>query len=330
MNKICKNYQHYLYFSYESVTGDCLSCKCNQLSNDHEFKQYLRMNVQGAKCPNRFCEVTMGRGWVGSHHGGARMTCGDCSGNYNFHPGLSNDGNAVFNHVTSGRSNITQNDKNILAEKIKMYEQKRCEEEEQRRKDDIQRKENQIRIAVRQAEIDYANDKSRENANLIKYNNQLSEFTKFVNNLINNPDSIMTGIKETPMKGYLICKSCPLYHQYGCHEGLYYRGVYGSVRPKPKNEYICCCKIVHKNINTLTKFVRNDIKKMCSQELPYNKSELYQLLVNNCLDRYHRVSDSEKIERHKSFFIKNGYRFGEDDIVLIIYDKGRYGLIEIN
>jgi hypothetical protein len=328
MYNICKGNQHYLYFSYESSTGDCLSCKCIQLSNDHEFKQYLRRNVPGAKCPNRFCEVTMGTGWVGSHHGGSRMTCGDCSGNYNFHPGLSNDGYKAFNDVNSGCFNITQSDRNKLAEKIRMDEQKRREEEEQRRKDDIERKQNQIRIAIRQAEIDYAHDQSRENANLIKYNNQRSEFARFVNNLINNPDSIMAGIKQTPIKGYLVYRSSG-----ASNGGIYYRGVYGTVHPSPRTEYICCCKTIHKNINTLTKFVRNDIKNMCSRGLPYTKSGLYELLINNAGSPYSYSDDANKrIEWNKLFFIKNGYIFGIDEIMLLIYDKDndRYGMIHIN
>uniref|UniRef100_A0A6C0E9J5 Uncharacterized protein n=1 Tax=viral metagenome TaxID=1070528 RepID=A0A6C0E9J5_9ZZZZ len=319
MYNICKNYQHYLYFSYESSTGDCLSCKYIQSSNDHEFKQYLRRNVPGAKCPNSLCEVTMGRGWIGSHHGGPRMTCGDCSGNYNFHPGLSHDGYKAFNDVKSGCFNITQSDRNKLAEKIRMDEQKRREEEEQRRKDDIERKQNQIRSAMRQAEIDNARAQLRENENLIKYDNQRSEFTKFVNNLINNPDSIMAGIKETPMKGYII-------HRY---DGIY-DGKYGIVHPAPrvKTKYVCCFKTVDKNINaSSTKFVLNDIKKMCAIGLPYDKSNLHKLLIGDETNSY---LGKKKLEYQKIFFKHNGHLSGEADIMLLIYDKDRYGLIEIN
>lgn len=80
--------------SYATITGTV-----KMLS-----KQYLINNVAGCRCVDYHCTVTMGCGWIGSHHGGARMTCGKCSRTGPFHPGMSDEGFDLFNRVIRSAS----------------------------------------------------------------------------------------------------------------------------------------------------------------------------------------------------------------------------------
>lgn len=312
MKNICRNYAHYLCFEYERTTNICLSCVYNNLGkSEYEFKKYIIQNIKGAKCPNSLCEVTMGAGWIGSHHGGPRMKCGSCSSYNHYHPGMSDSGYEIFNYILCGKSNISAQDKAEISERLakENEEMERIQIQQKNRKEAIERdRQRDKRIQQEEQRI------SDEAKYLKQYNEQMKRIKDTFDHVVKYPDDIMRNVTR---KGHLIQGYVFHFVNNACFDATY-----EQITLREIHEYVCCFKIKHKSQKVLHELFMHYIKRRLGN-LEYTKDTLAQSFCD--MPRWHIKSN----ELYKNCFLKNGYVPGLIEKKLLLYRDGKFGLIDI-
>jgi hypothetical protein len=254
----------------------------------------------------------MGCGWIGSHHGGARMTCGDCSSSYNFHPGLSNDGHKIFEHVRMRKSNISFEDKQKNANSIKKIkeENEKMREKEQllkKQREDYAMAESQKVWCAQSKQMEYERE-SKYSQKLKSYNESIRQIDDICNKVTKNPDCIMNGIGKELVTGYVF-----EFDRNNCISVAY-----RSVFLKPIIVYTLCCGTRVTKQKYLHKFLKKDIKdKLKSSNLP----TLYtrQMFID-------KIYSSTRDDEYKTKYVNYG---SSGDIIknLLVYKDGRYGFV---
>jgi hypothetical protein len=231
---ICSRNLHRLATNTEQRTGICLTCTCNSMS-ESEFKSYLIKNVNGAKCPDSFCSVSMGCGWIGSHHGGARMTCGKCSHGSHFHPGLSDSGYELFNYIRNQQANISVNERQaLLANESKKRENTAKERQEQEERT----RQYKADYYIRQSEYCKAQSdaqRTKEQQNLDDHDKHIKDLINVIDQINKSKDKIMSDIMEHN-KGYILRYSQRMFTY---NTSIYCVDIVYTNIPKLKSKYCC-------------------------------------------------------------------------------------------
>jgi hypothetical protein len=226
---ICSAKEHRMIYQYEIDSGICLTCTCNRIGIN-DFREYIIKYVGNAKCQDYHCSVTMGCGWIGSHHGGARMTCGKCSGN-SFHPGLSDYGFKLFNYISNQNARITVNERQAL---LASEEQKRKKEAKERQ----EQEENTRKYTPKPQEyyrIESENKHKKEQQNLDNHNKHIKDLINLIDKINKSKQQIMTDIKKHN-KGYII-RNCQINSKYNSR--IYCSDIVYTTIPKLKSKYCC-------------------------------------------------------------------------------------------
>jgi len=311
MAKICSNLLHYLYCTYETP-DKCLSC-AYKLYGEKGLIDYLIKYVGGASdcvsnggCPNPFCQETLGGAWVGSHHGGAKMQCGDCINRPKYRRELSDDGYRVLKYIMSGKTNISDEKKQELIAQREMHEEQLRKERDEAKARDEEYRIRMLNIKI-DADIRAANEQrekkiERDRQKLAVYESNKKDFSKRFSDLLAKRDGIMSGIiqSKTDMVGYVI-KSHTDGTNYWCSLDLV-----PGFKLRETIRLFCCFPIKYTNQTKLHKLFRKKIMSNLSSICRYESGPIYEIFTRD-----------EFVKDHIGC------------IELLIYFNGRYGFINI-
>jgi hypothetical protein len=222
--------------------------------SESEFKSYLIKNVNGAKCPDSFCSVSMGCGWIGSHHGGARMTCGKCSHGSHFHPGLSDSGYELFNYIRNQQANISVNERQALlayeSEKRRNEDKKRQEQEERYNKfnNDYYLRYNENLKAEHDEKC------RKEQRNLDDYNKHIKDLINVIEQINKSKDKIMSNIMEHN-RGYILrYNRCCFWD----HTSIFCVDIVYTTIPQLKSKFCCFTRSQESILKSYSKSTKCD------------------------------------------------------------------------
>jgi hypothetical protein len=291
----CSQLKHRLRGAHEIRTGECYGCHFDRYGAD-SLKQFLIKNVAGCKCPDYHCSVTMGCGWIGSHHGGSRMTCGKCSSNGNYHPGMSDAGFETFNYVINHRSNITSEERSML---IAQQEQERLQKEQQERAITLAAKEYKLNQILKHREHETI-QRQEEHDRQEKYKQEAKlNIIRFTSEIKQSNDNIMKNINSG--HGYV----------FYFRGGELYNIQYQFIQLKPVTSYCCFIKFKYSDHKTLLKLFVKALQD----------DRMYKY---NSIDDIIRIYAPRKNSHYHTFTYCNS-----ESTAVLVYKNGQYGLISI-
>jgi len=286
----CSARKHLLEGTYQQSTNTCLTCYYDTYGKDL-LKDYIIRNVHGAKCPDYHCSVSMGCGWIGSHHGGARMTCGKCSNSGNFHPGLSDKGSQMLNYISGHGACVTvQKQQKFVPEK----------KEDEREREEIERKYRIERVLAEQAYKKRQEEQEEQEVEAKK--RKAVELRNNIRNVITeigqSNDKIMKNIKNG--FGYV----------FHFHNGVLNNVTYKNIPLKPVNSYCCCFKFRYSNSKILLKLFLKNVNKDC-------------VYIYDSFKNFINIQTNANNINYNTFDDRTDY----SATAVLVQKNGRYGLI---